>query len=407
LKSDTVKKNRILYVHHTTAIGGATNSLLFTIQQLPKNEYDVKVLFLENVGPAIELYKSYGIDVQTISGVVNYQHANNAIIKWTGKRPWRPITQFIRMLSSIQTILNYLKSSKESFDIVHINTSVMLGVGIACRILGLNLVWHIREPLNHGVLGFRRLIVRSIIKRCANQIIAISNQDKKSLGRCSKCTVIYNYVDFSKFDKNTINHNLNNKINLDINNKIVLMLGGIVHSKGADILIKSIPNVIKQNPEAHFVIAGYPPFISKLAKFKFNKSVSQKCMELIENLNVKDNITFLGLRNDIPQLLSSSYLLVWPATVPHFSRPIIEAQAMGIPPIGTNFEVTKEVIEEGETGLTFENGDATSLAHQINRLLSDTQLYKKISQQAYQQARERFSADTNVKKIINIYQSLV
>jgi glycosyltransferase involved in cell wall biosynthesis len=186
------------------------------------------------------------------------------------------------------------------------------------------------------------------------------------------------------------------------------MLGGAIHSKGADVFISAIPDVLQTDNKVHFVIVGYPPLKTIDINGTDNKmDMGQKCLQLITNLKLEKKVSFIGLRNDIPHILASSHLLIWPATVPHFSRPIIEAQAMGIPPIGTNFEVTKEVIEEGETGLTFENGDAASLAHQINRLLSDTQLYKKISQQAYQLARERFSADTNVKKIINIYQSLV
>ena len=129
-------------------------------------------------------------------------------------------------------------------------------------------------------------------------------------------------------------------------------------------------------------------------------------MKLITDKGLTKFITFLGLRNDIPEVLLSSHILVWPATVSHFSRPIIEAQAMGIPSIGTDFEVTREVIQEGETGLTFVNGDSTTLSKQINYLLNDTDLYDKISRQAYQQAKERFSADTNVKRIVAIYQSL-
>jgi glycosyltransferase involved in cell wall biosynthesis len=402
-----MEKIRILYVHHTAAVAGATNSLLFTIQKLPKDKFDVKVLFLEKTGPAIELYKSKGIEIDSIDRVVNYQHANNAIIKWISRTPWKPITQFIKMLLSINVIMNYLKKNKSSFDIVHINTSVMLAVGIACKIQKIKLVWHIREPITQGLLGIRRFVVRKIIKYCADQIIAISYQDKKSLGRCSKCTIIYNYVDFLKFDKNNVKYNLQKEINLEPNVKIVLMLGGTVHSKGADILIKSIPNVINNYPNLHFVVVGYPPTNNANSKYKINKSVAQKCLEIINDNDLGKKVTFLGLRNDIPQLLSSSYLLIWPATVPHFSRPIIEAQAMGIPAIGTDFDVTREVIEEGETGLTFVNRNAELLAKKINLLLSDSQLYDKISQQGYNQAYSRFSADNNVNQIIEIYKMLL
>lgn len=399
---------KVLYIHHTTALGGATNSLLYTIEYLPKNDFDVSVLFLQAEGPASELFKGKGIVVKHLIGVNVYQHAYGARIKWFGRNPIRPITQFIRMLLSIPKLIAFLKSNYQHIDIVHINTSVMLPVGIACKYLGLKVVWHNREVLYPGVLGIRRFIASTIIKCSSDKIIHISKMGEQSLGNSPKNEVIYNFIDFGKFDKTLYPFSLHDELGLHHEIKIITMLGGVVHSKGADVFINAIQDVLQTEKKVHFVIVGYPPVKTIDKNGTDNKmDMGQKCLHLIAKHTLEQWVTFVGLRNDIPQILVSSHVLVWPATVPHFSRPIIEAQAMGIPPIGTNFEVTKEVIEEGETGLTFENGDATSLAHQINRLLSDTQLFKKISQQAYQQARERFSADTNVKKIINIYQSLV
>ena len=400
--------NKILYIHHTTALGGATNSLLYTIEHLPKNDFDVSVLFLQAEGPASELYRGKGIVVKHLIGVNVYQHAYGARIKWFGRNPIRPITQFIRMLLSIPKLIAFLKSNYQDIDIVHINTSVMLPVGIACKYLGLKVVWHNREVLYPGAFGIRRYIASSIIRWCSDKIIHISEMGQKSLGSSRKNLILYNFIDFRKFNKTLYPYQLHDELGLDHEIKIITMLGGVVHSKGADVFINAIPDVLQTDNKVHFVIVGYPPLKTIDINGTDNKmDMGQKCLQLITNLKLEKKVSFIGLRNDIPYILASSHLLIWPATVPHFSRPIIEAQAMGIPPIGTNFEVTKEVIEEGETGLTFENGDATSLAHKINLLLSDTQLYKKISQQAYQQARERFSADTNVKKIINIYQSLV
>lgn len=399
---------KILYIHHTTALGGATNSLLYTIEQLPPKEFDVSVLFLQAEGPASELYRSKGVLVEHLYGVHVYQHAYGARIKWLGRNPIRPLTQFIKMLLSIPKLITYLKVHYKHIDIVHINTSVMLPVGIACKYLGLKVVWHNREVLYPGVLGIRRFMASTIIKWCSDKVIHISKMGEQSLGNSPKNEVIYNFIDFRMFDKTLYPFSLHDELGLDHEIKIITMLGGAVHSKGADVFINAMKDVLQTDQKVHFVIVGYPPVNTSYVNGIDDKmDMSQKCLHLIAKHTLEQWVTFVGLRNDIPQILSSSYLLVWPATVPHFSRPIIEAQAMGIPPIGTNFEVTQEVIQEGETGLTFTNGDAKSLANQINRLLVDKELYNKISRQAYNQARECFSADTNVKKIVNIYHSLL
>ncbi len=397
----------ILFIHHTTALGGATNSMLFTIQNLPKDQFQSKVLFLDKEGPASDLFKNNNIEIDHLFGITHFQHAENGKIKWIGRIPLKPIFQFVKMLKSVGSIAEYLLNQK--VDIIHINTSVMLAVGLACKKIKQNVVWHVREPISKGVFGIRRHIVTRIISNCANQIIAISKQDLKALGNPKKGNIVYNFLNFEKFNSESVQDKLHQELNLSNDTKIILMLGGVVHSKGADVLIESIPQIITHNSNIHFVIVGYPPNQpnKKNQRFNWNKSMSNKCINLISKYKLEKYITFIGLRNDIPELLASSNILVWPATVPHFSRPIIEAQAMGVPTVATNFEVTKEVIIERETGLTFENGNSNDLANKINLLLDDQALYNKISEQAYLEAKNRYDADKNIKKVMAIYQSLV
>jgi glycosyltransferase involved in cell wall biosynthesis len=398
---------KVLFVHHTTALGGATNSMLYTIEALINQNYEVKVLFLDKEGLASSLFRNNGIQIEHLEGIYNYQHAFGARIKWFGRNPIRPITQLFRMLFSVIKLKKYFNLNKSKIDIVHINTSVMLPVGIACKLLKIKVVWHNREIIYNGLFGIRKLFVSTLINWSSNRIIHISKIGEKSIGKSPNSEVIYNYIDFKKFDKNLTQFKIHDELGLSHQTKIISMLGGIVHSKGADVLIASIPQVIKEyHNNIHFLFVGYPPRKQNSNENLKKNDMSNRCLKLIKDNGIEKHITFLGLRNDIPEVLSSSHILVWPATVPHFSRPIIEAQAMGIPAIGTNFEVTNEVIEEGETGLTFKNSDAKSLGLQINRLISDPHLYKKISNQAFEQAKERFSAEKNIKKIIGIYNSV-
>jgi glycosyltransferase involved in cell wall biosynthesis len=393
-------KIKILFIHHTTSIGGATNSLLFNAISLPKDKYEIKVLFLEKEGPATTLFLKHGLNVSHLTGITNYQHANNAVIKWFSRKPFKPISQFIAMLKSVPKIKAYL--NQQNFDILHINTSVMLSVGLAARSLGLKTVWHIREPIAAGVLGVRRYFVRRIIRKCSNKVIAISKQDANALGNLDNLEVIYNYVNFDIFNRGKYAFNLHDELKIAHEVNIIVMLGGIVHSKGANILIKASIPILEKHKNVVFAIVGYPP--NKFLKNNgFKKNISIECLEIINKYQLEDKIKFLGLRNDIPEIIASSHILVWPATVAHFSRPIIEAQSMGIPTIGTDFYSTREIIEDNVSGLLFKNKNVGDLAEKINKLITDEKLYQEISQNGYNQAFEKFNSKNNILALEKVY----
>lgn len=399
-------KTKLLYIHSNTAVGGATNSLLYNILSLPKDRFSVKVLFLGAKGPASDLFLEKGVEIDHLEGITNYQHAENAIIKWGGRNPIKPVTRFVRMLQSVPKIEAYLR--KANCDMIHINTSVMLPVGLAAKKVGVKTVWHVREPIAKGNFGIRKTIARRIINKCSDKIIAISKQDAIALGESNKIEIVYNFVNFDNFNKDVYRFSLHDELGIDHQTNIITTLGGVIHSKGTDLFIKAAAKVLKQNPNSLFIVVGYPPNQNqKDRKFYQRKTQSYKCLNLIEELNLENKVKFVGIRNDIPQILASTKLLIWPASIPHFSRPIIEAQAMGVPAVGTDFPITREVIQPKETGLLFERFNEADLAEKINTLLTNKDLYTTISNKGYQQAVVKFNSENNFKKILGVYNSLI
>ncbi len=59
----------------------------------------------------------------------------------------------------------------------------------------------------------------------------------------------------------------------------------------------------------------------------------------------------IEFRKDIPSIINSSDIIVFPSVVPHFARSIIEAGAMAKPSIASNIGGPDELIINGETGL--------------------------------------------------------
>lgn len=415
MENSAPKKTKILFVHHTTAVGGATNSMLFIIQALNRDEFDIEVLFLQEKGPASPLFERENIPIHYLKGITIYQHADNSYIKWISRKPWLPITRYFQINPSAKKLDVFFRDHQ--YDIVHVNTSLNLPVGIAAKRNGMKVVWHVREPLKKGWLGIRRALVRKAIIRNADKIIAISKFDASKLGENNKTEVIYNYVDFSRFDRNVDFSNLIAEIGFSLETRFITTLGGTLHSKGADVFIKSANIITHKYDDVVFLIAGYGiqsniSFINsitlqikKLLGVDYDKGAA--CMALIKKFNLEGKVKFLGLRNDIPQILAASKMLIWPATISHFARPIIEAGAMAKPSIATDFPSSREVVQEGISGLFFPLNDYEVLAKQIDFLLSNTTQSALMAEKAYESAITNFNAQHNSKKIINIYRQLV
>ena len=105
---------------------------------------------------------------------------------------------------------------------------------------------------------------------------------------------------------------------------------------------------------------------------------------------MREALIFTGIRRDVPDILAASDCVVFPSTVPHFARPIIEAAAMGVPSVASNLGGPQELVADGETGLLVHPRDPAALAHGIAEILCDPARARAMGEAAYQRARRLF-----------------
>jgi glycosyltransferase involved in cell wall biosynthesis len=401
----------ILFVHHFGGMGGATMSLFYIIEKLDPEIFDIEVLFLSHRGEGIDYYKSHGIKVTTMDGVALYPHAENSRISFIGRNPIKPWTLFLDTNKSVKVLLPFFK--EKQYDIVHLNTSLLLSVGKAAKLAGSKVVWHIREPLYQGILGIRKGIVSSWIKKYSDKILAITGVEASRLGASEKIEIVYNFVDFKKFDKSISGDQIRRELSISKNDFMVVNLGGTVHSKGADIFIKAAAILCAQYENIKFVLAGYAPTerrrqgINRLKKmFGLKRDLSQQVLDLIDKYSLQDRVRLTGMRTDIPEILSAADVLAWTATIPHFARPIIEANAMAKPVVASDFPSTREAVTDRVNGLLCEPNDATDLAEKIRALYLDRKAAHDLGQAGFKLASQKFNAQINFSKIQQAFFAL-
>jgi len=185
--------------------------------------------------------------------------------------------------------------------------------------------------------GVVRTPMKQMCLRMADQIVGISGDALECLvgirvGAPSSQTVVHYGVETSRFAQANFDRaKLRRQLDLSSAARILLFVGRMTEYKNPCFLLDILEQVIGDEPEAVAVFAGVGPLESELD-------------ELAKKKGVQHRIRQLGFRDDVPDLMLSSDILVWPSVeIPKegLGLGIIEAQAAGLPIV-----MSKSVPEE-------------------------------------------------------------
>ena len=159
-------------------------------------------------------------------------------------------------------------------------------------------------------------------------------------------------------------------------------------------MIRAIPDVLSLYPDTNFVFCGGGPLQNNLA-------------ELAESLGVAGNVHFLGVRNDVPELLNDSYASVLPSLAEPLGNAVIEAMAMKKPVVGSDVDGIPEMIVHGSTGLLVPPGDSDALASSLIHLLEDPARTASMGVKARQRVEDEFELNSRVLAEIALYEDFL
>jgi len=223
-----------------------------------------------------------------------------------------------------------------------------------------------------------------------NENIAISNSVKDVSEKCGVKNIkrIYNGINTKKYDLARCSHEDFKIINVArVNHKI----------KGQDILIKAVYECKKQGYDFKCDFVG--------GIYDYGEKSYDYLKNLIEEYDLRENIRFMGNREDVEQLFSQYDIFVSASREEGFGLTIIEAMSAKIPVISSNVFGPKEIIKEG-TGIFFENGNPKDLSEKIIGLYKDKNLRENLVEKAYEYSKE-FDIKNMYEKYITEYEEIV
>ena len=102
---------------------------------------------------------------------------------------------------------------------------------------------------------------------------------------------------------------------------------------------------------------------------------------LVEQLDLASQINFMPPvpEAELTKLFDEHDIYVFPSLYEPFSLTLIHAMASGIPTVASTIGGNVEIVSDGQSGLTFEPGDAHELALAIVRLATTEELREQLS----------------------------
>ena len=261
------------------------------------------------------------------------------------------------------------------YDIVHAHTTpaqIMSAIAHLFVSKRVKLVTTEHSTNNHRRGKFLFRLIDKWMYSHFSKIICIAAPSKsnleKQIGKTNKVVVIENGIDVSAFENATRCER--KAIGCDADDFVLTMVGRFVDAKDQDTIIKALA----QLPEkVKLVLVGEGSRIGE-------------CKALSRKLKVENRTHFLGIRNDVPDILKASDIALMSSHWEGLSLSSVEGMAVGIPFIASDVQGLKEVV--GGAGIMFSENNSAELAEKIAELMNNPELYKKVSTACLERARK-------------------
>ena len=308
-------------------------------------------------------------------------------------------------------MLRRCSATKGTFDLVHLHGHLFLSttVGALCRRLS-----HVPTLMTfHGdfekltaagraVKAIRDATQGPFILGGLDAIVALTRHDAGHLeakgADPSRIVVIPNGVDLGTFRPSTAEAvaAFRGAYGVPDGARVVFFVGRMSEQKGLECLLRAVPLVLREHPDAYFVVAGMGHLLARY-------------MHIARDLGLDRSLTFPGLLPgpDLVAAYGASELVAIPSLWEGMPLVALEAAASGRPVVATDVSGMSEFVVQGSTGMLVPPRSPEALASAIGEVLSDGAMASRMGRAALEKARSEFDLGTQVRRTVELYGRMV
>jgi glycosyltransferase involved in cell wall biosynthesis len=373
------KKRIGLVFNHSFFLGGGEISFYELIRCLDKKEYE-PIVFIPANGEIenklrLQKYSAYVCPLPPLKKIVS----------------GLPIFSLFKMVK-------LFKDNK--IQIIHVNGSrACFYSGLAGRILGIPVIWHVRETIQDYLLYEYFLILLSKVIICVSKSV-----EKKRFGRFNKWVknkikIVYNGVDTTKFSCQKGARQQVRK-HLGVDSQLLFgIIGNIIPLKGQDFFLKGIARAKEYKSDLYVKVL--------IIGRSMDSEYANEIRKLVTDLKLNNDVIFMNYSAKIVEIFSALDIFVLPSRREGFSRSLLEAMSIGLPIIATKISAIEEALVDNKNGILVDFMNTKKMAFAILALCKNAALRKEMGLRNRLLADKRFSLASHTKRIESLYFGVI
>lgn len=369
-------RTRVLFLAWAPFFSGAERALLLTLRSLDRGLFEPSVI----VGTDGQLAREVrALDIPC------------DVIRLTQLDRRKPFSSGFSVARVAAAALRFRPSIIHSNDM----PSYQPG-GYAARLLGVPAVTHLRFPDN--AKGYRWFFRPGF-----SLAIFISESFKAAaLGEApdvfgGRATVLYDAVELPELWTDEEKTRQRQELGLPADCPVVALTGQVSEVKGIWEFVEAADRL--RSTSTHFAVLG--------DDLKSQGALRRQMEERVAALGLRDRFTFLGFRNNAPQLIQAFDIVTVPSHVEPFGLSSLEAMAAARPVVASRVGGIPEVVNESRIGILVPVRDAAALANGVSELLADPARARAMGVHGRRRAGETFSIAVHGQALARIYDRLL
>ena len=382
------KKKSILHVIDALNIGGAQELIVLLADKTPKSTYQTLVCVIQ---PDLTL-KS------------RIESRGASVFCFNRSRPsiYHPGNFILYFYSNIRDIMSVCRQHR--VDVVHCHLSDAEFTGIPAGWLygARRIISTVHYPAllpdrkSGDIRNYLRIAATRFLYRLATAVVAVSDDVAQQLKNVfclapSKIKVIINGIDVEAIHRTQPNPELMSSLCVLPGQRLITSVGRLMPPKGHGYLIAAMPHLVHQIDNVRLLLAG-------------DGDLKESLEQLSLDLRVRDVISFLGSRSDVPDILALSDVFVLPSISEGTSMALLEAMAGSKPIVATDIPGNRYVLRHEHNCLLVPPGNPEKLAEAISFLLNHPQIAAEYGKNAYQDVCLRFNIDETITQLTALWK---
>ncbi len=377
---------RVVYLDHVARLSGAEIALARVLPSLA-DVIDPHVILGED-GPLVDRLREGGISVE----VIPMAAAGRDMRKDTVRPVGLGATSLAASAHYVERIRRRLRELRP--DLIHTNSlKAALYGGLAGRLAGIPVIWHIRDRIAPDYLPIAAVrLVRVAARVLPSALVANSRSTLATLpdriGRASvPNTVVYDSVGDARPGHRTQDRPFR-----------VGTIGRLASWKGQDVFLDSFARAFPDDECEAWVVGS-----AMFGEDDYAASLRAQ----VGRLGVEDRVKFRGFRDDVWKELSEIDALVHCSLTPEpFGQVVVEGMAAGVPVIAADAGGPSEIVTHNVDGLLISPGDVRSLATAMRSLHDDASLRSALASRGRATAA-KYTPDRTARELNAVYQKVI